>query len=63
MILDPQPQAEPTKRLLNNKHINELQRRAKGIREGYLHVKIHEGKVVAIADTRIHNLDTLDSML
>lgn len=63
MIVPEQPQAELPKRLLNNKHINELQRRAKGIREGYLHVKIHEGKVVAIADTRIHNLVDLDTML
>ena len=46
-----------TKRLLSKQHIQELQRRGKGIREGYLHIKIHEGRVVGIADTRWHLFD------
>lgn len=48
------------KRLLSNKHIAELQRRGKGIREGELRIKISNGKVVAIADLRVHLLDDID---
>ena len=66
MIIPEQPQTEHTempKRLLSKQHISELQRRGKGIREGWLHIKIHNGEAVAIADTRIHNLVDLDTML
>ena len=39
-------------RLLSNRHVKELQRRGKGIHDGYLIIKIENGKVVGIGDAR-----------
>lgn len=39
-------------RLLTQRHVKELQRRGKGIHDGYLIVEIKDSKVVKIGDVR-----------